>query len=238
MKINEKIVLAVTLVILTALVVVQFKSVQNNYLAGLIPSKRSEKITEEIKVLKEDKVRLMEELANRQAELDSIMSNASSESKLIDNLQTNIENYKMILGLTDVVGEGVYIRIDNGIVETGAEQIADIVEHSYLINSIVNELNAAGAEAIAVNGQRIVAGTAIRKVGNEIVVNGQKIVPPITISAIGDKNVLYSAVGARFQIVESLRNSGYQVELERRDEVVLKKFEEVINWRYAKPIEE
>ncbi len=238
MKINEKIILATVLIILIALVVVQFKSVQNNYLAGLIPSQRSEKITEEINALKQDKARLIEELATRQAELDSILSNASSESNLIMNLQSNVEHYKTILGLTDVVGEGIYMRIDNGIAEIGSDSAADIVEHSYLINSIVNELNAAGAEAISVNGQRIVNGTAIRRVGNEIVINGQKIVPPITIMAIGARNVLFSAVGARFQIVESLRDSGYQVELERREEVLIEKYQDVINWRYAKPIEE
>ncbi len=238
MKTNERIILALVLIILTALVIIQFRSVQSNYLAGLMPSKRFEKITAEINALKEDKVRLIEELEARQAELDSILSNASSESVLIKNLQSNIEHYKMILGLTDVVGEGVYMRIDNGIAEDGIVATADIVEHSYLINSIINELNAAGAEAISVNGNRIVAGTAIRKVGDEIVVNGQKIVPPITIMAIGDRNVLYSAVGSRFQIVESLRDSGYQVEFERREEIVLKKYEDVVSWRYAKPIEE
>ncbi len=238
MKTNEKIILALVLITLTTLVIVQFKSVQNNYLAGLIPSKRSEKITEEINALRQDKARLMEELEARQAELDSILSNASSESKKIQTLQSSIADYKMKLGLIDVVGEGVYMRIDNGIAENGIMSTADIVEHSYLINAIVNELNAAGAEAISVNGSRIVAGTAIRKVGNEIVVNGQKIVPPITIMAIGDRDVLYSAVGSRFQIVESLRDSGYQVEFERREEIVLKKYEDAISWRYAKPIEE
>ncbi len=238
MKTNEKIILGAMIVVLTTLIIVQFRSVQANYLAGLIPSKRSEKVIEEINALKQDKTRLNEELAKRQAELDSLISDSSGENERVKTLVSNLENYKTFLGLTDVIGEGIYMRIDDGINEGGMESVADIVEHSYLINSIVNELNAAGAEAISVNGQRIVANSAIRKVGAEIVVNGQKIVPPITIMAIGDKNVLYSAVGARFQIVESLRDSGYQVELERREEVKLEKYQNVINWRYAKPVVE
>ncbi len=56
--------------------------------------------------------------------------------------------------------------------------------------------------------------------------------------AIGDKDVLFSAVGARFQIVESMRESGYQVELNRDDSITIGKYEDVINWRYAKPVEE
>ena len=47
-----------------------------------------------------------------------------------------------------------------------------------------------GAEAISINGQRIVARTEIRCVGPVITVNGTRIAPPIKIQAIDDPNVL------------------------------------------------
>lgn len=238
MKWNEKFVIGIIFVAVSALIVVQFKSVQYNYLDGLIPSSRSDQIREEINALREDKVRLTEELASRQQKLDDITANSSDESALIMNLQSQLERYRAILGLTDVAGEGVTVYIDNGIAGQDDEFVANIVENAYLISALVNELNAAGAEAISVNDQRIIANTAIRKVGDQISINGKKFINPIVVKAIGDKDVLFSAVGARFQIVESMRESGYQVELNRDDSITIGKYEDVINWRYAKPVEE
>ncbi len=233
MRTGDKILIGILCVIIGILIALQYRTVQFNYLDGLIPSKRSDQLRTEITALREDKARLSQELADRERELNDITTNADTEITLIKNMQLQLERYKTICGLTDVAGEGVYIYIDNGIAEMGAENTANIVENTYLITAIVNELNAAGAEAISVNDQRIIGGTAIRQVGDEISINGKKFINPIVIKAIGNKDVLLSAVGARFQIVESLQNSGYQVEIKDSDSVKIGKYEDVINWRYA-----
>jgi uncharacterized protein YlxW (UPF0749 family) len=67
--------------------------------------------------------------------------------------------------------------------------------HSEDIQAVINELRAAGAEAIAVNDQRVVATTAIRCVGpvvqvNSIPTNGS----PVKIKAVGDPDMLVSAM--------------------------------------------
>ncbi len=238
MKSGDKLLIGALCVIIGVLIALQYRTVQSNYLDGLIPSKRSDQLREEITALREEKARLNQELDGRKKELEDITSNAATEIKLIKNLQLQLERYKTICGLTDVVGEGIYIYIDNGIAEMGMDNTANIVENSYLITAIVNELNAAGAEAISVNDQRVIASTAIRQVGDEISINGKKFINPIVIKAIGNKAVLLSAVGARFQIVESLQKSGYQVELKDSDSIKIAKYEDVINWRYATTEEE
>ncbi len=238
LKLSEKLAIGLIFIFISAALVIQFRSVQFNYLDGMIPSKRSDELRAEIEALREDKIRLTEELASRQQKLDDITANSADESALIMSLQQQLERYKTIVGLTDVVGEGLYIYIDNGVAEQAGDDAANIVENSYVINAIVNELNAAGAEAISVNDQRIIASTAIRRVGEEISINGKRFINPIVIKAIGDKSVLYSAIGARFQIIESLRDSGYQVEMRRDDNVLIGKYEDVINWRYASPPEQ
>ncbi len=238
MKSGDKVLIGILCVIIGILIAFQYRTVQSNYLDGLVPSKRSDQLRAEITALREDKARLSQELSDREKELDDITNNAATEITLIKNLQLQLERYKTICGLTDVVGEGVYIYIDNGIPEMGAENAANIVENTYLITAIVNELNAAGAEAISVNNQRVIASTAIRQVGDEISINGKKFINPIVIKAIGNKDVLLSAVGARFQIVETLQKSGYQVEMKDSDSIKIGKYEDVINWRYATTEEE
>lgn len=59
---------------------------------------------------------------------------------------------------------------------------------------IVNILNNAGAEAIAINGQRVVSNTGISCIGVVIKVNEEKIGSPYIISAIGNQDNLESAI--------------------------------------------
>jgi len=59
---------------------------------------------------------------------------------------------------------------------------------------LVNELNAAGAEAIAINDERIIATTEIRNAGNYIVINTNRYSAPFEIKAIGNPDTLEAAL--------------------------------------------
>ena len=74
---------------------------------------------------------------------------------------------------------------------TGQEQVA--VLHDRDIRAVVNQLWAAGAEAVAVNGLRLTATSFIRFAGESVLVDFQPISPPYTIEAIGDRNGLLVA---------------------------------------------
>ncbi len=59
---------------------------------------------------------------------------------------------------------------------------------------LVNELWVAGAEAVAVNGERIVPGTGFSCAGSIILVGSKKVAPPYLIRAIGDRKTLKAAL--------------------------------------------
>ncbi len=69
--------------------------------------------------------------------------------------------------------------------ETRQDVVNDYIVHDRDIREIVNELFAAGAEAISVNGQRLVASSSIRCVGPVVLVNSTQVAPPFMIKAIG-----------------------------------------------------
>ncbi len=75
-----------------------------------------------------------------------------------------------------------------------------LIVHDYDLQLVVNELTASGAEAIAINGQRVISRTAIRCVGPTIMVNNVPIVPPFEILAVGDPGTLAGGLllGGRF----------------------------------------
>ncbi|MCX6344099.1 MAG: DUF881 domain-containing protein [Armatimonadetes bacterium] len=105
-------------------------------------------------------------------------------------------------------GSGVQITLKDSPKLRTSERNPQVVEtfmvHDQDISNIVNELFAAGAEAITVNGELIGAMTSIRSVGPVIEVNNKRLAPPYKIAAIGDPMVLESAIKHQGGVADDL----------------------------------
>jgi uncharacterized protein YlxW (UPF0749 family) len=112
-----------------------------------------------------------------------------------------LRNLELESGLLPVTGPGVQIQLGEPGAPTSAangrpgttpqEQVA--VLHDRDVRAVVNQLWAAGAEAVAVNGLRLTATSFIRFAGESVLVDFQPISAPYTIEAIGDRNGLLVA---------------------------------------------
>ncbi len=92
------------------------------------------------------------------------------------------------------------------------------------LQEVVNALWAAGAEAIAINGQRLSALTAIREAGEAVLVDYRPVTPPYVIRAVGDPDTVEpafvgSATAAAFRTLGDLYGVGFAVR--RRDRMTL-----------------
>ena len=103
---------------------------------------------------------------------------------------------------------------------------------------IVNELFGAGAEAISINDQRIIAKSDIFKLGDGsnafLKVNGQIILSPYVIKAIGNQTYLESAVIGKGGHVDALKDAGHEVTLNKVKKVKIKQYEGDISTKYIK----
>jgi len=72
----------------------------------------------------------------------------------------------------------------------------DLVVHQQDIQAVINALWSAGAEAIQMQDQRIIATSVPRCVGNTLLLNGRTYSPPYTIAAIGNAAAMQSALAA------------------------------------------
>jgi uncharacterized protein YlxW (UPF0749 family) len=89
---------------------------------------------------------------------------------------------------------------------------------------VVNGLWAAGAEAIAINGHRLTALSAIRSAGQAILVDFRPLVPPYVVEAVGDASAMQTrfATGYAGPYVQSMRdNSNIQVDIAAQKKVSL-----------------
>ncbi|MFF8847866.1 DUF881 domain-containing protein [Streptomyces sp. NPDC015127] len=107
----------------------------------------------------------------------------------------------LLAGATEVVGPGVKLVVDDA---KGTDQSGDGPRESSGFSDtgrvrdrdmqrVVNGLWESGAEAVAINGQRLTALSAIRAAGDAILVDNRPLVPPYTVLAVGDGNRLSTA---------------------------------------------
>lgn len=100
-------------------------------------------------------------------------------------------------GRAAVTGPGVRVQLwDAKVPDTGPGEFTndDYVVHQGDIEAVLNALRAGGAEALAVQGHRIVSTTSIRCVGNVLYINGFHYSPPYVVEAIGEPAALTAAL--------------------------------------------
>lgn len=224
---------AVTLVslILGLMLAAQFKSVQK--VGGNVSLPRTQQLTEETKKLRQEN----EGLQKRITEYEDIINKYESTSQdqaLIDELL----KAKMQAGLVSLEGPGVIIKVNNLYINTldGGHQIVQSVHYEDLLK-LVNELNAAGAEAIAINNERIIATTEIRNAGDYIVINTNRHSVPFEIKAVGNSENLDAALKLLGGVIDNLGEI-LDIKIKTEAKIVIPKYEGTINYKFVQPLQE
>ncbi len=237
-KLKDKLMVACVCVILGAILAVQFRGIQADFLGGVMPNQRSVELVAELKKAREERELIEGELADYKGRLAEIEDSASKDNVLIRNLNDEVAKYKLLGGFTDVLGEGVVVTIDNPPSDMSATSVHSVVSSYLEILRMVNELNAAGAEAISINDQRVLSTTEIRNAGNAINVNTVPLQAPLTVKVIGDKNTLEGALNQRFGVVSNLRSAQLQVNVRKVDEMRILKYGDLVSYEYAEFVEQ
>ncbi len=138
-------------------------------------------------------------------------------------LEEEIERVKAIAGYTNVRGEGVLIKLADNESNTQRNINYDLV-HDVDVVMIINDLIDSGAEAISINGKRILAKTEIVCVGPLIKINGESVGAPFIIKAIGNKDLLSAAINAPNTYAYNLKNVyGLEIETMKSDFILIPK---------------
>ncbi len=215
----------------------QYKLIDKNYLGGMIPTRKLSKMKSELEDLHAEKDLLTEKVNELQEKLDKLILEEVDDDLAISTLNQDLNNFKMLAGFTNLQGEGVAVYLDNSPSENEVKE-SDIAQDYNLILFLVNELNAAGSEAISINDQRYISRSEIRGIDDHILVNGVSLKPPYIIKAIGNKDVLATALEQRFGIIDIIRKRGYFCEINKLNDLRIMGSNKVFDWKYAKPVEE
>lgn len=165
-------------------------------------------------------------LQQTQTERDALQEKNEMLEKTIQEYQddtyggTDAEQLRIFAGLTAVSGAGVHVTMNDSSGNKSGDMNAYLV-HAEDLLSVVNELNGAGAQAISINGQRMVADSAITCSGSIVTVNGVRVAAPFEILAVGDAEVMQSALKFPGGVVDSLAPWGIEITIRREASVTV-----------------
>ncbi len=211
---GSQVYIALVCLLLGIMFAVQYKA-SNYYDASLVPPS-----IEELNVQLTSLTKARDAAGKRVAALNQRLENKRNSNKFMSNMQKDLQLVNMSGGLYPCQGPGISITMNNisSSFHKNDSNTGSFTEATDLL-LLMNELKDSGAEAIAINDQRITAMTEVFWTGTMIVVNGNQIRAPYHIQAIGEPENLEAGM---------LLKGGYLYDLQIQRQINLEKVDHII----------
>jgi len=197
--------------LVTSLAATQFRS------QPLPPSNRlarDEALRQSVNQLEDQNRALKARNQGLQAQVKAGEDESANRSSAVQQVKAQLDDQRVIAGLTALHGPGLTITLHDGADPNDpADKSLGWTIHYQDLQDIVNVLWASGAEAIAVNGQRVGPNTAFHYAGVNILVNtASRLVGPYTMSVLGNPSNLANGLADPDQLAElKSRNRIYRL---------------------------
>lgn len=170
------------------------------------------------------------------AEVDGKIKNhkplTSQEAK--ENFEKIVADKKALAGYGAVEGYGIELKVEDSKRELKKDENPNnLVVHDQDILMLVNDLKVAGAEAMAINGERLTANTEIKCSGPTITINSKTFGQPFIITAIGNSDMLSSTILAQDTYGYLLKQVyGLELTLLSGKEVIIPPYNRSFDYKY------
>lgn len=235
---NKKVISAVLGIMcfaLTAGICIQVRTVRESN-STLSNNYEENNLRAEVLRYKERYENKVKDLEKAETDLEKERQSSTKNDSELQQKEEEITKGNKILGLTEVTGPGVIITLsDSKKDSSNALNPSDLVVHDLDILSVINELKNAGAEALSINGQRIVPTTGIICGGNIVDINKEKVGAPFVIQAIGLPEQLAN-VNRPGGYLERLKGYSIEVKFEKSNKITIPKYTGSLTYNYAKTI--
>lgn len=170
----------------------------------------------------EDLVRILGELDQRNDRLESEKSRLEGQKSELENSSDQAEEARkqtrerarqlgVLAGTVAAEGPGIRLTITDRVGAVEADRLLDAIQ----------ELRAAGAEALQINEVRVVAGTYFAEADSGVRIDGRKVSPPYRFEVIGRPQDLEPALNIPGGVVQTLENEQAGVSIERSEKIVV-----------------
>ncbi len=153
---------------------------------------------------KERNKELTDEIAAKQEKISTYEQSFSANEKDHAKLVEEAKDLRLLLGDVPANGQGVKITLKDAEYDPVEQNPNDYIVHESHVLRVVNELRIAGAQGLAINGQRITPYSYIKCTGPVITVDGRTYPAPFVIEAVGEMEVLSSALQLKGGVIDGL----------------------------------
>lgn len=236
-SIYQKAIVTLMFCILGFTIVLQFRNDLEDY--SFVSLKTLNDIQGSISKEKEEINNFKQLLVSAEEKLKEYQQALQEDGSIKDVLRSEIETMKLVSGFVDVEGPGIIIKLSDSERELyEGEDPNDLVVHDGDVLTILNDLKIAGAEAISINGQRILNNSEIKCTGPTITINNYTYGQPFIFKAIGNPETLDAAIKAPGTYAWDLKEVyGLVVESYTSDRVRISKYQGDTTLKHIKPME-
>jgi uncharacterized protein YlxW (UPF0749 family) len=192
--------------------------------------------------LEREQGELRDQIAEAEAEVQGFQEESTSSSVALARLNELLAAARLAGGLAAVRGPGAVIEIaDSQRVVPPGENPASFIVLVDDLRDIVAALWASGAEAVTINGERLVATSSIYGVGASVLVNTAFLSPPFRVEAIGQEGLLDRFLlndAFRGRVGQRIEFFGLEFATAVSSELTLPAFVGNTRFRWAVPLDE
>lgn len=251
MKARHKVMIFMIMVVLGVMTVLLFKVSQGSMDSILTTVEFKDASDERLKLIS-DVIRLEEDNEEKRRKLQTYSEAMKNDETTIDEIEKELARNSALAGSVMVKGGGIVITLQDGEMTTGADK-DDVINYLRTIHNtdmlkILNELKNSGAEAIAINGERILETSEVYCSWAFVTINGEKLPAPFVIEVIGDTDMLRSYLASDYGFVKMIGYRGVKVSTVESDSITIegtdglrvpehmkiaepRVFKEVVSWR-------
>ncbi len=182
---------------------------------------------------------LKAQILDLRAQITNLETKGQGSAAAATDLGLRLQDARLAAGLIALQGPGLVLQLrDSGQTVLPGDNPNDYLISAGDVRTVVENLWLAGAEGVAVNGERITTGTAILDIGGTVLVNSAYLAPPYQVAAIGPPDLfdrLSAAVGFRDFVRTRAQAFGIQIDFAEPGDVDLPAYAGAITLRYAQP---
>jgi uncharacterized protein YlxW (UPF0749 family) len=224
MRARHKVMIFTIMVILGVMTVLLIKVTQGSMDSILTTAEYKDANDQRIKLIS-DVGRLEEDNAEMRKKLETYKDAMKNDETTVDEIEYELLRNAALAGAVKVTGSGIVITMQDGEMTTGEDK-DDVLNYLRTIHNtdmlkILNELRNSGAEAIAINGERILETSEVYCSWAFITINGEKLPAPFVIEVIGDTDMLRSYLASDYGFVRMIGYRGVRVETIESDSITI-----------------
>jgi uncharacterized protein YlxW (UPF0749 family) len=179
--------------------------------------------------------RLRTEVKHLREEVADLRADAAGRQTGLSAQEDDLDQASTAAGLVAMRGSGVKVTLDDShLDEAPSGNVNDLVIHSQDVQAVVNALWRSGAEAIAINRQRLVGTSAVLCVGNTLLLNGTVQSPPYVVTAIGASRDRFETDSLVRRLHDDAKQFSLRFSVSKEDSLEVPAFTGATAFQYAR----